>query len=878
MTAFAPASRPLPSTLPRALALLGALAGLGVLLALALPLLVAGQPPGGPGAQAPAKQPPALLDRHGDALPPRALARLGTVRFRQESHVLALAFSPDGKTLASAGESVRLWETATGRLLHRRRPPKTVRFGFAAALAFTRDGKALACAGTGGVIFVDPATGRVLREVATAVREVPLGPEHGDAVLWIPHDLMFTRGGDTLGLVHPDRTVSLFELTKGKETWHLGKERGERESVHLALSPDGKRLALVIHGKPEFWDVTARKRIPHGPGFPGDVWSLVFFPDGRTVAFSGRGGRIRLWDISAWKELRRLPGHRGGVSHLAVSPDGKLLVSGSFEDDSIRVWDPATGKERHRIATKMSGHLIFASAFSPDGRTLALGYRDQSVHLWDLTTGKERRSPRGHRYGIEALAFSADGKSLRTCDFGGFRRWDVATGKPLAGPPASPAGHSCLAFSPGGTLMASTSYPEPAIHLNDVATGKELRKLTAHEKEVHGLVFSADGTRLASGGADGLLCLWDPASGRQLRRFQNKEEPRPLACSPDGRIVAWASRWSRGGHALHLWDTRTGREHLQLKGHKGAVFSAAFAPDGRTLASCGHDGSLRLWETATGKEVLRFGGRPRVSRVLFAPDGATLASWSPGELLLAGDRRGWFSEESLRVWDPATGKELCRLGGHQGPVRAAAFSPDGKLLATGGEDTTALLWDLTAVPRGGPAPRRLSPRELNALWADLARDDAARAYRAVVALCAAPGQSVPFLRQHLRPFAADLHRIPGLIADLNHKQFAVRGKAVPELEALHELAVPALRQALTADVFLEAKRRIEQLLEKCERYGVPPGEPLRALRALMALERVSNAGARQTLEGLAKGTPGAWLTREAQAALRRLARRAAAAP
>jgi WD40 repeat protein len=852
---------------------LGRLASLACL-AFALPLLAHSQLPAGAGTQPPAKGPAVRTDCAGDPLPRYALARLGTVRFRQESSLLALAFSPDGKTLASAGDSVRLWETATGKLLHRWKPTKSVLFRWAAALAFTADGRTLACAGSGGVVFVDPSTGKMLREVATAVREVPLGPGHDHAVEWIPHDLVFTRAGNILGLVHPDKTASLFELNKGKETWRLGKRLGHREAVDLALAPDGKRLALLINGNAQFWDVPARKPIPLGRGFPDKVWSLAFFPDGRTMAVSGRGGKLWLWDISTGKELRRFQGHPGWISHLAVSPDGKLLVSGCIHDDSIRVWDTATGKERLHIATKMGGHLTFASAFSPDGRTLALGYRDQSVHLWDLVTGKERPPLHGHRYDLQALAFAADGKSLETYAWDGFQRWEVATGKAIPRRPAWPAGHACVVFSPDGGLMASTRAFKPAIHLTDVPTGKELRQLVGHEGGVLEFAFSADGKRLASGGADGRLCVWEVASGRLLRRFQAAgEEPRPLAVSPDGNLVVWAGARSGKGSVLHLWDAETGRERVQFKGPAHQVFSAAFAPDGKLLVSSSADGTLRLWETATGKEALRFSGRPRVGRALFAPDGRTLVSWSPGAVLFTGERSEWSSEESLHVWDPATGKELCRLEGHQGPVSAVAFSPDGRILATGSADTTGLLWDVTTVPRSGLAPRQFSPQELDALWSDLAHEDAARAYRALIALRAAPGQSASLLRQRLRPVNVDLRRVPKLLADLDHKEFTVRAKAARALEALHELAVPALRRALTRGISLEAKRRIEQLLEKCERYDVPAGEPLRGLRAVMLLERLGTTAARAVLEGLAEGTPGAWLTREARASLQRLSER-----
>src|SRR5262249_20247891 len=163
------------------------------------------------------------------------------------------------------------------------------------------------------------------------------------------------------------------------------------------------------------------------------------------------------------------------------------------------------------------------------------------------------------------------------------------------------------------------------------------------------------------------------------------------------------------------------------------------------------------------------------------------------------------------------GRERVRLEGHQGPVSTVAFAPDGKQLATGSNDTTVLVWDLTGVRKDPVSARPLSPAALDALWADLAGEDAARAYRAVTALRAAAGPSVPFLRERLRPAVIDLHRISGIIVSLDHDRAAVRQQAMRELEQLHELAEPALRRALDQKPSLESRRRIEQLLARCER-------------------------------------------------------------
>jgi hypothetical protein len=218
--------------------------------------------------------------------------------------------------------------------------------------------------------------------------------------------------------------------------------------------------------------------------------------------------------------------------------------------------------------------------------------------------------------------------------------------------------------------------------------------------------------------------------------------------------------------------------------------------------------------------------------------------------------------------------ERCRFSGHQGDVASCTFSPDGKILASGSFDSTALLWDLTGRLQGGRLrPAALQPDELQNLWTDLCGDDAAKAYRALWTLAAAPGQTVPFLQKHLEPAApVDGKRIARLIGELDDDVFAMREKASAELEKLGQQAESALRKALEKPTSAEMQRRVERLLEKLEKPAAS-SERLRLARSLEVLEQMGTPAARSLLQALAKGAPEAWLTQEVKTILERLAKR-----
>jgi WD40 repeat protein len=467
---------------------------------------------------------------------------------------------------------------------------------------------------------------------------------------------------------------------------------------------------------------------------------------------------------------------------------------------------------------------ILSMAFSHTGKCLALNSFGGQVFIWDLvrmnrTTVRFCDSNaeaivafprRGLSLAFELLSDQGDGTVLHVRKLPDQRK-ELFKGHR----PNSDSSIDAFSLSLDGMFIAYKYGCQTKVRVWDVYNSRKITRLSCNDQRVSTLIFSPDGQYLAGGGQDGSVWIWDINTGKTL-------------------------------HAIDA--------------HVDSVSALAFSPDNKLLLSGGKDNNLWCWETLTGNPCWVSNQSSGISNLTFSKNGRFLITALCGQ-------------KNAVIISVGTSKAIKQVAGHKGPVTCVVVSPDGKLLATGSEDTTALVWRLDRLlPRERLAKSPLQKSSIEKLWSLLSSQRSSEAHVASWFLSDGNNEVISFLNARVHP-AKPIQSalVTRLIRQLNSEKFTMRARAKQKLRALGELAEPELRQALNKPLSAEARHQVLRLLD--ELHTRIPSSILAQLRAVTVLERIGSDQAVVLLKKLVKGARRARLTKEAQLSLKRLQRK-----
>ena len=541
-----------------------------------------------------------------------------------------------------------------------------------------------------------------LWDIATS-QEIRRFEGHTDAVTAVA----FSPDQTTIMSASLDHTLILWDIETGNQLWQAETPTEVFAAIfsldgQTVLAGSGEQQIVTILDSQSGAMVGRLTPPPRGPA-SGVIWCMAISHDGRylMVGEGKRGfppqGYLVEWDLIT-AEIARTVRTTSTVRSLAYSLDDRTLLAATYEPlegtlglhiatSIVSLLDLETGQELHRF--RAGYDVLSGVAFSPDGRQFVSASYDQLLILWDVKTGEVLRRLTGHAGRVYSVAFSPDGQHLLSgSEDGTLRYWDIHHGAEMFFTQAHIGRVSDLAFSPDGRLAVSSSVARE-LFLWDVATGQLIRRFVGHNSGIESVHFSADGQTIISGAGDNTIRQWDINTGQEIRRLLTATGSGGiwgLSISADGRYLLTAeaeTTLSPSNLVLYLREWETGEVIRRFVGHTSLIGATKLSPDGRLAVSTSEDQSIRVWDIASGNELCRLTlSSSYAFNFDISPDSRTaLLGNSNGRVLL------------MDIQNCALVKSL---EGHSQLVYDVAFSPDGRHGLSCGEDRLVILWDLAA--------------------------------------------------------------------------------------------------------------------------------------------------------------------------------------
>ena len=537
----------------------------------------------------------------------------------------------------------------------------------------------------------------------------------------------FSADGARLATGSYDKTARIWETVSGNEKavlWH-------QASVGSVAFGPRNRLLTATDNRAVVWDLSTNTRLADLTEL-GGVTKVAVSHDGRLVATSGTDSTIRVWDAETGEELAKY--HSEGKASFrglfAFSPDGRLLAVKKDDGETIKIIDVGSGDARAVLAHQAN---VEQFVFSRDSARLAviLDARERPIWIWDIASQAvvtrifHSEEPQQNR--VRSLIFSPDGNLVATAGFGGstVNVWNAETGALfLKLPSKHPSGLLDVSFSKDGGRIVTCNLLKNEIQVWETQSGKRIHEISwdpnkrggfrarpvlspdgrhlafatwksievwntttwkrdfevthdGPEKGARDLVFSPDGKQLATAGADMTARLWDLASGQERLRVQHHNEVKQVEFASDGKILISLDE----GYFARAWNTDNGQELFQCI-HGEAMQHTGFSRSGSHAVTT--NGSLvKVWSALTGKQVAEFSHQREVQIAVLSTSGV---------LAIVTDGQKGIYDNTVHVWDVASGRELFQLN-HDNGVNSVSFSADDSVIVTGSDDGTVRIWD-----------------------------------------------------------------------------------------------------------------------------------------------------------------------------------------